>query len=244
MKKYTKDEPLKVFTAFSGYDSQCLALKRLGLPFDLVGWSEIHKAAIKAHDALFPEYKDRNYGDISKIDWSQVPDFELFTYSSPCTDFSNAGLQAGGEEGSGTRSSLLWECRKTILAKKPKYLMFENVKALVSDKFFYLFNKWCKELESYGYVNYYQVLNAKDYGVPQNRERIFMISILKTEDEPDPYYEFPKPIKLKKTVENILEDDVDEKYYMSKENTDKYINILKKEYGEKLEVKNNENSLW
>ena len=122
--------------------------------------------------------------------------------------------------------------------------MFENVKALVSDKFFYLFNKWCKELESYGYVNYYQVLNAKDYGVPQNRERIFMISILKTEDEPDPYYEFPKPIKLKKTVENILEDDVDEKYYMSKENTDKYINILKKEYGEKLEVKNNENSLW
>ena len=244
MKKYTKDEPLKVFTAFSGYDSQCLALKRLGLPFDLVGCSEIDKAAIKAHDALFPEYKDRNYGDISKIDWSQVPDFELFTYSSPCTDFSNAGLQAGGEEGSGTRSSLLWECRKTILAKKPKYLMFENVKALVSDKFFYLFNKWCKELESYGYVNYYQVLNAKDYGVPQNRERIFMISILKTEDEPDPYYEFPKPIKLKKTVENILEDDVDEKYYMSKENTDKYINILKKEYGEKLEVKNNENSLW
>ena len=401
MKKYTKDEPLKVFTAFSGYDSQCLALKRLGLPFDLVGWSEIDKAAIKAHDALFPEYKDRNYGDISKIDWSQVPDFELFTYSSPCfvagtlvkvqgdcnaykkieeikvgdyvlthtnkykcvtetytkeyndnllqitlygnagkvictknhpfyvyrndeyqwicaydlkpddfvanlnvvkrfmplvinndlkeqkigehictkifeideiknetcivynlevekdhsytannmvvhncTDFSNAGLQAGGEEGSGTRSSLLWECRKTILAKKPKYLMFENVKALVSDKFFYLFNKWCKELESYGYVNYYKVLNAKDNGVPQNRERIFMISILKTEDEPNPYYEFPKPIKLKKTVENILEDDVDEKYYMSKENTDKYINILKKEYGEKLEVKNNENSLW
>lgn len=244
MKKYTKEEPLKVFTAFSGYDSQCLALKRLGLPFDLVGWSEIDKAAIKAHDALFPEYKDRNYGDISKIDWSQVPDFELFTYSSPCTDFSNAGLQAGGEEGSGTRSSLLWECRKTILAKKPKYLMFENVKALVSDKFFYLFNKWCKELESYGYVNYYQVLNAKDYGVPQNRERIFMISILKTEDDPDPYYEFPKPIKLKKIVENILEDDVDEKYYMSKENTDKYINILKKEYGEKFDVKNNEDSLW
>ena len=607
MKKYTEEEPLKVFTAFSGYDSQCLALKRLGIPFDLVGWSEIDKSAIKAHDALFPEYKDRNYGDISKIDWSQVPDFELFTYSSPCfvagtlvmtkdglkkieditcddfvlthnnkyeqvielmeknykgqlynikvmasdsinctgnhpfyvremyrkghksirvfkdpvwkqaqdltekdylgvainteskfpewsgvednrwghhknsnkisnlftkysfwylmgryvgdgwkknvqntafgiiiccndsdrdklslekaitdcgfnytiikeravnkiqilskelyefvgrygyyasgkkidgetinlpveylksfvegylasdgsyieksklykinsvskeliygvaqciakvykmpykiyyqkrtdnniiegrvvnqapqwqicwktenakqdhafyengyiwcpirsieifdtdcevynlevendhsytangcivkncTDFSNAGLQAGGEEGSGTRSSLLWECRKTILAKKPKYLMFENVKALVSEKFFYLFNKWCKELESYGYVNYYQVLNAKDYGVPQNRERIFMISILKTDDEPNPYYEFPKPMKLEKTVEDVLEDDVPEKYYMSQEVTDKYIQRMKEEYpdgiGENIED-DMEDGLW
>ena len=128
VKKYTKENPLRVFTAFSGYDSQCLALNRLGIDYDLVGWSEIDPAAIKAHDALFPQYADRNYGDISKIDWSQVPDFDLFTYSSPCTDFSNAGQQAGGEEGSGTRSSLLWECRKTILAKKPKYLMFENVK--------------------------------------------------------------------------------------------------------------------
>ena len=84
MKKYTEENPLTVFTAFSGYDSQCLALKRLGIPFDLVGWSEIDKNAIIAHNALFPEYKERNYGDISKIDWSQVPDFDLFTYSSPC----------------------------------------------------------------------------------------------------------------------------------------------------------------
>ena len=78
-----------MFTAFSGYDSQCLALNRLGIDYDLVGWSEIDPAAIKAHDALFPQYADRNYGDISKIDWSVVPDFDLFTYSSPCTDFSN-----------------------------------------------------------------------------------------------------------------------------------------------------------
>ena len=82
--KYTKENPLRVFTAFSGYDSQCLALRRLGIDFDLVGWSEIDKAACIAHDALFPEYAERNYGDISKIDWSQVPDFDLFTYSSPC----------------------------------------------------------------------------------------------------------------------------------------------------------------
>ena len=246
VKKYTKENPLRVFTAFSGYDSQCLALNRLGIDYDLVGWSEIDPAAIKAHDALFPQYADRNYGDISKIDWSTVPDFDLFTYSSPCTDFSNAGAQAGGEEGSGTRSSLLWECRKTILAKKPKYLMFENVKALTSEKFFYLFDKWCKELESYGYANFYQVLNAKNYGVPQSRERIFMISILRTEDEPDPYYEFPRPIKLEKSVEDILEENVPEKYYMKPEVTERYVEIMNQEYpdevGEDIEIE--DEGLW
>ena len=246
VKNYTKENPLRVFTAFSGYDSQCLALNRLGIDYDLVGWSEIDPAAIKAHNALFPQYEERNYGDISKIDWSQVPDFDLFTYSSPCTDFSNAGQQAGGEEGSGTRSSLLWECRKTILAKKPKYLLFENVKALVSEKFLYLFEKWCKELESYGYANYYQVLNSKDYGVPQSRERIFMVSILKTDDEPDPYYEFPRPVPLTKCVEDILEDNVPEKYYMKQEVTDRYIDIMNQEYpdevGEDIEL--NDDSLW
>ena len=246
VREYTKENPLKVFTAFSGYDSQCLALNRLGIPYDLVGWSEIDKAAIIAHDALFPEYKDRNYGDISKIDWSEVPDFELFTYSSPCTDFSNAGAQAGGEEGSGTRSSLLWECRKTILAKKPKFLLFENVKALVSDKFITLFLKWCKELESYGYVNYYQVLNSKDYGVPQSRERIFMVSILRTEDDPDPYFEFPRPIPLKKCVEDILEYNVPEKYYMKQEVTDRYIQIMNEEYPDEIgnDPEIEEDGLW
>ena len=241
VRKYTKENPLRVFTAFSGYDSQCLALNRLGIDYDLVGWSEIDKAAITAHNALFPQYADRNYGDISKIDWSQVPDFDLFTYSSPCTDFSNAGQQAGGEEGSGTRSSLLWECRKTILTKKPKYLMFENVKALVTEKFKYLFDKWCKELESYGYVNYAQVLNSKDYGVPQSRERIFMISILKTEDDPDPYYEFPRPIPLKICVEDILEENVPEKYYMKPEVTEKYVNIMTTEYPSEI---NEDEELW
>ena len=81
MEKYTVENPLKVFTTFSGYDSQCLALKKAGIPFDLIGWSEIEKRAIEAHNLIFPEYKDRNYGDICKIDWTTVPDFEFFTYS-------------------------------------------------------------------------------------------------------------------------------------------------------------------
>lgn len=152
--KFTEDNPLRVFTAFSGYDSQCMGLDRIGIPYTLVGWSEIDKNAIMAHNAIYPQYADRNYGDISKIDWKQVPDFDLFTFSSPCQDFSSAGLQRGGQEGSGTRSSLLWECRKAIIEKKPKYLLLENVKALVSKKFIGLFNKWLNELEGYGYTNY------------------------------------------------------------------------------------------
>lgn len=168
---------LRMFTAFSGYDSQCLALNRIGVDYDLIGWSEIDKYAIKAHNALFPQYAERNYGDISHIDWESVPDFDLFTYSFPCTDISTAGQQKGLTEGSGTRSSLLWECRKAIEAKRPRFLIMENVKALVSEKFMPLFQEWEAYLRGLGYTNYSAVLNAKDYGVPQNRERVFMVSV-------------------------------------------------------------------
>lgn len=202
---------LRVFTAFSGYDSQCMALDRIGIDYELVGWSEIDKYAIAAHNAVYPQYAGRNYGDISKIDWAQVPDFDLFTYSSPCQDFSTAGLQRGGEKGSGTRSSLLWECERAIAAKRPKYLLFENVAALVSQKFIRLFNEWQLLLERMGYTNFTQVLNAKDYGVPQNRERVFMVSIRDCEQ---PYY-FPKPIPLTKRIKDVLEDNVPDEYYLS-----------------------------
>jgi len=218
MIEYTKERPLRVFTAFSGYDSQCLALERLkraypDFGYTLVGWSEIDRYAVRAHNALFPEAVEKNYGDISKMDWAQVPDFDLFTMSSPCQDFSSAGLQRGGAEGSGTRSSLLWECRRAIIAKRPRFILFENVKALVSDKFIRYFNKWQAELASYGYTNFAQVLNSTDYGVPQNRERIFMVSIL---DENARYY-FPEPFPLKKRLKDVLEDEVDESYYLSDE---------------------------
>jgi DNA (cytosine-5)-methyltransferase 1 len=216
----TKNNVLRVFCAFAGYDSQCLALDRLKrdypeFDYELIGWSEIDKYAIQAHNALYPQWADRNFGDITKIDWDQVPDFDLFTYSSPCQDFSNAGLQRGGEEGSGTRSSLLWECRRAIIAKRPKYLLLENVKALVSKKFMPLFNKWQDELAEYGYANFWQVLNAKNYGVPQNRERVFLWSILRTEADPRPEYHFPRPFPLELRLKDVLEPKVDEKYYLS-----------------------------
>ena len=202
---------LRVFTAFSGYDSQCMALDRIGIDYELVGWSEIDKYAIAAHNAVYPKYAGCNYGDISKIDWQEVPDFDLFTYSSPCQDFSTAGLQRGGTKGSGTRSSLLWECERAITAKHPKYLLFENVAALVSQKFIRLFNEWQLLLERMGYTNFTQVLNAKDYGVPQNRERVFMVSILDCEQ---PYY-FPNPLPLTKCIKDVLEDNVPEEYFLS-----------------------------
>lgn len=84
------NDQIRVFTAFSGYDSQCMALDRLGIDYGLVGWSEIEKNAIEAHNAVYPQWTDRNYGDISKIDWMKVPDFDLFTYSFPCQDISSA----------------------------------------------------------------------------------------------------------------------------------------------------------
>ena len=227
---------LKVFTAFSGYDSQCMALDRLhrhnpDFNYELVGWAEIDKYAIQAHNAVYPQWADRNYGDISRIDWQQVPDFDLFTYSSPCQDFSQAGKQAGGTEGSGTRSSLLWECRRAILAKKPKYLLMENVAALVSQKFIRLFNAWQLELESYGYRNFAKVLNAKDYGVPQNRERIFMVSIL---DE-SARYEFPQPMPLTLRLKDVLEDKVDERYYLREDSNNKKVLQIVQEQSDKFQ---------
>ncbi len=204
-----KDMQLKVFTAFSGYDSQCMALDRLGIGYELVGWSEIDKYAIQAHNAVYPQYRDRNFGDICHIDWDKVPDFDLFTYSFPCTDISTAGKQAGLEKGSGTRSSLLWECEKAIENKMPKYLLMENVKALVSKKFINHFNEWVSYLQSIGYSNFWKLINAKDYGVPQNRERVFMISILGVNE----YYEFPRTFKLKKRLKDVLENNIED-YYM------------------------------
>lgn len=218
---YTKQNPLRVFTAFSGYDSQCLALNRLKelfpyFDYTLVGWSEIEDAAIQAHNALFENAKSLNLNDITKIMWTDVPDFDLFTYSFPCTDISQAGKQAGLSKDSGTRSSLLWECKKAIEIKRPRYLLMENVAALVSKKFIKDFHEWLSVLDRLGYESFSQVLNAKHYGVPQNRERIFLISI-RNDDNGIVRYHFPKPRPLELCLGDVLEEDVDEKFFLSDE---------------------------
>lgn len=227
--EYNKNNKLKVVTLFSGYDSQCMALDRLkenfpSFDYELTAWSEIDKYAIQAHNAVYPQWADRNLGDVSKIDWEKFVaeggECDLLTYSFPCTDISNAGLQKGLSKGSGTRSSLLWECCKAIEVLRPKYLMMENVKALVSDKFLPHYLKWQKYLEDLDYYNSGKVLNAKDYEVPQNRERIFLISIRK--DGGEPIYHFPKTMPLNLCLKDVLEENVAESYYIKDEVLDKF----------------------
>lgn len=162
-------------------------------------------------------------GDISIIEPNSIPDHDLFTYSFPCQDISVAGNQKGLEKGGGTRSGLLWECEKIIAAKKPKYLLMENVKNLVGKKFKADFDKWCSWLEEQGYKNFYKVLNAKDYGVPQNRERVFMVSIL---DE-NATYEFPEKFPLELRLKDVLEDIVEDKYYIDNEASNRLLSQLK-----------------
>ncbi|MDE6468810.1 MAG: DNA (cytosine-5-)-methyltransferase [Muribaculaceae bacterium] len=208
---------LRVFEAFAGYGSQSIALDLLSqsfpdFQFETVGISEIDKYAIKAYRTLHGETIP-NHGDITKIDSSQTADFDLLTYSFPCQDISSAGKQRGFSEGSGTRSSCLWACANAIEKKHPRFLLMENVKALTQKKFSADFRRWRKWLIKQGYTNYYAVLNAKDYGVPQNRERVFMVSF-RGEHTP---FTFPKPFELERRLKHILEDVVDEKYWLKQE---------------------------
>ena len=202
---------IRVFEAFSGYGSQSIALRNIGVDYEVVAISEIDKYAIKAYEAIHG--KANNLGDICKIDIKDIPKHDLFTYSFPCQDISIAGRQMSLEEGSGTRSSLLWECKKIIEHCKPKYLLMENVKNIISKKHKPYFDKWLDYLESLGYVNYWKVLNAKDYGVPQNRDRVFVISIL----DNIVGYEFPPTTKIDKCIKDILESDVSDKLFLSGE---------------------------
>lgn len=225
--KYNKQHPLRVFEAFAGYGSQSLAFKYLKdkhpeFDFKVVGYSEIEPSAIQAYGLLHGR-DIPNFGDVTRIDWNEVPDFDFISWSSPCQDFSNAGLRKGAEEGSGTRSSLIFQEKRMLAVKKPKYVMLENVKGLLTDKMRKYFFQYLKDLDSFGYTSFYKVLDAKDYGVPQHRERIFVISILRTEDEPNPEYHFPSPIKLESTVEDILEDNVSPEYFLSQPLLEKYL---------------------
>lgn len=243
--EYNKENPLRCFFAFAGYDSQMMALQRLkdnftDFDFSCVGWSEIDKNAIIAHNACFPMCKDKNFGNISMIDWDKVPDFDLFTMSSPCQDFSLSGKRKGGEEGSGTRSSLLWECTKAIQIKRPKYVFFENVKGLVTDPFIKGFHKWQRRLDGFGYTNFSKVLDAQDFGVPQKRERVYMVSILGAEQHEDIKYYFPNTFELMTRIKDLVEKEVDESYYLSEKALENLCNKIdfakKKEEGKRIQL--------
>lgn len=204
---------IKCLSLFSGIGAFEKALKNIGVDIELVGFSEIDKFAVQSYCAVHGIDEKLNLGDVSKIyDYDKFAGVDLITHGSPCQDFSVAGLQAGGDKGTGTRSSLMWETVRIIENVKPKYVIWENVKNLLSKSHRHNFDSYIQVMNDLGYNSYYKVLNAKDYGIPQNRERVYTISILKDLDKG---YEFPEGTELKLKLKDMLEDSVDEKYYLS-----------------------------
>lgn len=213
MTEYTTENPLRLIELFAGIGSQTQALTNIGIAHKVVAISEIDKYAIQSYEAMHG--KANNLGDIRKIE--ELPDADLWTYSFPCQDISVAGKGAGIKEG--TRSGLLFEVERLLRVASekgtlPKYLLLENVKNLVSKKFKADFDKWLDFLAELGYTNYWKVLNAKDYGIPQNRERVFCVSI-RGEHEP---FVFPKPKELTIRLRDMIDEMVDERFYL-KEST-------------------------
>lgn len=203
---------LRVIELFSGVGAQRQGLKEADINHEVVAISEIDKYALKVYEKLHGPTP--NLGDIKAID--KLPKADLWTYSFPCTDISLCGKMAGFKKGSNTHSSLLWEVQRLLEVSKennelPRYLLLENVKNLVSKKFEDHFNEWLVYLENLGYKNFYKVLNSRDYNVPQNRERVFMISIRDTYAT----YSFPDKITSTIKLKDLLEDEVSEKYYLS-----------------------------
>lgn len=207
---------MKVLSLFSGIGAFEKALDNLNQPYELVGYSEIDKYASRSYAAIHGVDESMNLGDITKIDESSLPkDIDLITYGFPCQDISLAGKQKGlfNEDGTQTRSGLFFEALRIIESTKPKVAIAENVKNLTGKKFKPQFELVLKSLEEAGYHNYWKVLNAKDYGVPQNRERVFIVSIRKDVDTGT--FEFPQGFPLNVSLRDVLEQDVDEKFYVS-----------------------------
>ena len=207
---------MKLLSLFTGIGAFEKALRNIGINYELVGFSEIDKYAIKSYCAIHNESEEKNLGDITRIDITKLPkDIDTITHGSPCQDFSIAGKQAGGDLGTGTRSSLMWNTINIVTYCKPKYVIWENVKNLLSKKHRHNFDSYLSIMESLGYNNYYEVLNAKDYEIPQNRERVYTISIRKDIDKYN--FKFPEKEELKLRLKDMLEDEVEEKYYLSEE---------------------------
>lgn len=226
--EYKIKNKIRLIELFAGVGSQAMALKRLGANFEHYRVVEFDKFAIASYNAIHgTNFDPQDITALNGVDLG-IEDMEnftyLLTYSFPCQDISVAGLGKSLEKNSSTRSGLLWEVERLLNEcgdNLPQVLLMENVKNLLSQKHKVHFDKWCEYLESKGYSNYYQVLNAKDYGVAQNRERVFMISILG-----DYKYVFPKPIKLEKTMKDYLEENVEEKYYVNSDKAKKLIDSL------------------
>ncbi len=228
---FNRYKPLRLIECFAGIGSQAKALKNIGVEFQHWYVCEWDKYSIQSYNAVHGTNFDTS--DITKLTAKDlnIVDTEhfnyLLTYSFPCQDLSNAGKGRGMEKGSGTRSGLLWEVERLLneCTELPQVLLMENVPQVHGKKNINDFNKWIEFLEGKGYTNYWQDLNAKDYGIPQSRNRCFMVSILGGCS-----YEFPKPVELKLTLKDVLEKEVDEKYYLSEKGIQGRINSKYNKY--------------
>lgn len=201
---------IRVLELFAGIGACSKALTNLGIEHEIVDAVEIDKYAVKSFNAIHGTNFEPQ--DITK--WDKDIECDLIMHGSPCQDFSVAGKNAGGDKDSGTRSSLMYETLRIVEKLHPKYVIWENVKNLLSKKHRHNFDAYLEAMEGLGYHSKYQVLNAKDYGIPQNRERVFTISVLGENN-----FTFPEPMPLEKKLKDVLEDEVDEKYYLSDEQT-------------------------
>ena len=199
---------LRVLELFGGIGACSKALERLGIDYEIVDYVEIDKYAVKSFNAMH----NTTFEPQDICEWNKDIEVDLIMHGSPCQDFSLAGKQAGGDKDSGTRSSLMYETIRIVEKLKPKYVIWENVKNVVSKKHKHNYDNYCNKMTELGYRNYGQILNARDYGIPQNRERVFTISIRKNIDK---IFKFPPKQELKLKLKDMLEQKVDEKYYLS-----------------------------
>ena len=211
---------LKLRTLFSGIGSPEAALEKLGIEYELVDFCEFDKYASTSYCAIHNVEPSKNLGDVSKVDETKLEYADLMVWGFPCQDISVAGNQKGIVEGE-TRSGLYHEGFRILKATMPKYSIIENVKNLCGEGFMDEFNSMLKEISALGYNNYWEVLNAKDYGIPQNRERVFIVSIRKDVDEGN--FMFPVGFDNGLRLKDLLEDEVDEKYYITNEKVDKLL---------------------
>lgn len=229
---------MKVLELFAGIGACSKALERIGIDVEIVDAVEIDKYAMASFNAIHGT--DFKVQDIKE--WNKdIGDIDLITHGSPCQDFSIAGKQAGGDLGSGTRSSLMYETIRIVGKIRPKFVLWENVKNILSKKHKHNFDAYIETMNILGYNSYYKVLDAKDYGVPQHRERVYTVSIRKDIDNKN--FVFPEPMELKLRLKDVLEDEVEEKYYLSEKMQDYVLDFNNKQKGTAWEGRADEEKL-
>lgn len=218
MIKLKPHEKIRVFEGFAGYGGATYGLRRAGIDFEVVGYSEFDKFASALYDA---NHKDengnpiKNWGDITKIDPEELPDFDLFTGGFPCQPFSQVGMQQGENDQYG-RGTLLYDILRICKVKKPKYILLENVKGLATKRFESTFNTIKNVLKEMGYGDLkYAILNTKDYGIPQNRERLWMFARLG--GLPEDFSMVPDPIVNGLKLKDFVDDNPDKSLYLSQQ---------------------------